>query len=301
MSNIIYRDGGGITIIDFAEYPSGEPLIRFAPSQIVFTNGIKNGGRKLLVRPATMNQFVGAMFFVDAFADRYGDVPELILPFVPGARQDRQMEGGGDFLFTAKSVAKMINARNFPSVTIFDPHSDVISGLIDRCVAVSPAQIFNAEKKSILAANSTLPMYELEGEFTGVIAPDSGATKRAMGVAKHLGLPLFVGGKTRETKTGKITDFWIHDLPSKGHFLIVDDICDGGGTFIGLADKINKISPDVELSLYVTHGLFTKGLESLKIYFKNIISTDSVVGTKEMEPWTVKTINVCNYFMGVQL
>jgi len=295
MSNIIYRDIAGTVEIDFAEYPSGEPLIRFAPQ------GVNKGGQKLLVRPKTMNQFVGAMFFVDSFADRFGSVPELILPFVPGARQDRQMDNGGDFLFTAKSVAKMINARNFPSVTVFDPHSDVISGLIDRCVVVSPAQIFIAADKSSLAANNLLPMYQIETEFAGVIAPDSGATKRAMGVAKHLKIPLYVGGKTRETKTGKITNFWIHDLPTDGHFLIVDDICDGGGTFVGLADAIEKHSLKVQLSLYVTHGLFTKGLDSLKPHFKYIISTDSVVGTKEMEPWTVKTINVCNYFMGVQL
>ena len=301
MSNIIYRDMGGTTEVDFAEYPSGEPLIRFNPSKIVYTEGLKYGGKKLLVRPQTMNQFVAAMFFIDSYADRFGDVPELILPFVPGARQDRKMDDGGDFLFTAKSVAKMINVRNFPSVTIIDPHSDVISGLIDRSVVITPAQIFNAVNKSPLAANPLLPLYKIEKEFTGIIAPDSGATKRAMGMAKRLDIPLYVGGKTRETKTGKITNFWIHDLPSNGHFLIVDDICDGGGTFVGLADEIEKISLKIELSLYVTHGLFTKGLESLKPHFKHIISTDSVVGTKEMEPWTLKTINICNYFMGVNL
>ena len=45
--------------------------------------------------------------------------------------------------------------------------------------------------------------------------------------------------------------------------LIVDDICDGGGTFIPLAKKLKNAGAKT-VTLYVTHGIFSKGLDPLK-------------------------------------
>jgi ribose-phosphate pyrophosphokinase len=54
--------------------------------------------------------------------------------------------------------------------------------------------------------------------------------------------------------------------------LIVDDICDGGGTFIGIAKALPK---DVKKYLYVTHGIFSKGLRELTGHFEHIYTTNS--------------------------
>jgi ribose-phosphate pyrophosphokinase len=56
--------------------------------------------------------------------------------------------------------------------------------------------------------------------------------------------------------------------------LIVDDICDGGGTFIGLAKELKKHNAG-NLYLSVSHGIFSKGLKELNQYFTNIFTTDS--------------------------
>jgi len=64
------------------------------------------------------------------------------------------------------------------------------------------------------------------------------------------------------------------------NFLIVDDICDGGGTFIGLGEAIKKINPSAKLELFVTHGFFTKGLDKLLKLYDTIYTTDSVCRIK---------------------
>jgi ribose-phosphate pyrophosphokinase len=45
---------------------------------------------------------------------------------------------------------------------------------------------------------------------------------------------------------------------------MVDDICDGGMTFIKIAEALTTQYNIKELSLYVSHGLFTKGTEVLR-------------------------------------
>jgi hypothetical protein len=69
-------------------YPGGEPLITHFP---------RNGPRldKILMRPMSMLDLMAGLFFADALAERgQRDPPELILPFVPGARQDRLSADG---------------------------------------------------------------------------------------------------------------------------------------------------------------------------------------------------------------
>ena len=52
-------------------------------------------------------------------------------------------------------------------------------------------------------------------------------------------------------------------------FLIVDDICDGGRTFLEAA-KILKEETTGKLFLYVTHGIFSKGIDELLEHYEHI-------------------------------
>jgi len=112
--------------------------------------------------------------------------------------------------------------------------------------------------------------------FSAIVAPDAGSEKRAAGVAKLLNIPIVNGYKTRDISTGAITGFG-HNYDSSLYgkdLLIVDDICDGGGTFIGLGNSLKEAG--AEVSLYVTHGLFSKGFVALNKIFKKIYTTDSI-------------------------
>lgn len=201
-------------------------------------------------------EFVTAMFLVDSITLRGGRVKNLVLPYIPGARQDR-INPTGDNLFASYSFARDINARDFSRVIVLDPHSPVAPGFINNIVEYPLDEIASRVWQG----------------YTGIIAPDKGAKARAGIFASTMNKPIYYASKSRDVSTGKLSGFSV-DIPAGGHYLVVDDICDGGGTFIGLGEKISEAGAYADL--YVTHGIFAKGITRLKKYYKNIYTTDSL-------------------------
>lgn len=217
----------------------------------------------LTIRGGSMANFVTAMFLVDAITEAGGCIDNLVLPYIPGARQDRS-NPTGDVLFTLASVGAMINARGFSRVICLDPHSPAAYKHIEEL-----------EEFPLLRVAKMLPV-----GYDGVIAADKGGKDRAEQMAEALDLPVFYGGKSRDVATGKLTGFTLQQLSGgKGHFLVVDDICDGGGTFLGLADKIKEQGATADL--YVSHGLFSKGTTALREAFERIYTTDSLAPLRD--------------------
>jgi ribose-phosphate pyrophosphokinase len=181
----------------------------------------------------------------------------LFLPYFPGARQDNPEPGTP---LTARIFADIINAAGFDAVMIFDPHSPVVTALIDR-VHVVP----------ISSATAHLP--DIDRAYSHLVCPDAGAEKRVSQVARvrFPSLPIIHCRKTRNPDTGELSGFAC-EAPEWTAALLVDDICDGGGTFVGLADAMG--SP-ANLDLYVSHGIFSKGVDILAKRFRRIFTTDS--------------------------
>jgi ribose-phosphate pyrophosphokinase len=123
--------------------------------------------------------------------------------------------------------------------------------------------------------------------YGGVIAPDKGAHDRAEQMADALGLDVTYGSKVRDVATGRLSDFEITVEPGK-HYLVVDDICDGGGTFIGLGEKIREQGAFADL--YVTHGIFSKGTTELKKIYKNIYTTDSRIRCERNDVYNIRIL-----------
>jgi len=65
------------------------------------------------------------------------------------------------------------------------------------------------------------------------------------------------------------------DIEFYNSVLIVDDLCDGGATFIAEAKYLKKHYPDISLNLFVAHGIFSKGFDELSEYFDHIYTTNS--------------------------
>lgn len=262
MSEVMYRDlsdsGKSLPIpLEIGMYPDGMPIITRDYDSVY----------EILLRPYSLHTFTTTMFWVDALRARGDRKITLKLPLVPGSRQDR-LNIEGDQLFTLKSVAEMINQRNFDRVVIHDPHSDVTPALINNVQIYRAVDIIGQLR------------FRNMGPYNGVIAPDAGAAKRAGDVATKFGVPLYQAWKRRDIATGKLNGFGCELLKS-GRYLIVDDICDGGGTFNGLYDHINSSPARYVIDLYVTHGIFSQGTTELKKRFDNIYTTDSTLYNKE--------------------
>lgn len=187
------------------------------------------------------------------------------IPYLPAARADRGNP------FGAKVYAALINAAGLDEVVAFDPHSPVAPSLVSNIRIVYSAQVIADMLRERVAA----------GEFSAVLAPDAGAVDRASRAAEALGLPLFTATKTRDFDSGKLTNFQVPELPARGKILVVDDICDGGGTFRGLATAAG-IGRD-RLALWVSHGIFSGQADQLTEYFSDIWTTDSHPGAFRAE------------------
>ncbi|MCK8480434.1 ribose-phosphate diphosphokinase [Psychroserpens algicola] len=191
----------------------------------------------------------------------------LLLPYMPAARQDRVMITGESL--SVKVYADIINSLNLESVTIFDPHSEVAPALLNNCKVISNFKFIEQVIKDI---NSEVIL----------ISPDGGALKKIYKVSEFLGgLSVVECSKKRNVKNGKLEGFKVYedDLSGKD-CLIVDDICDGGGTFIGLAEEL-KTKNAGRLYLVVSHGIFSKGVSVLNKYFTTMYTTDSFKDLQE--------------------
>lgn len=211
---------------------------------------------------ASPDDMIALAIWADA-VHRDGGMPVAIIPYLPGARQDRRLPGEA---LSCKVYADLINSCNLDQVVCVDPHSDVMPALINRCSIISVSDIFKRFMSGVGVHH-----------YQGFIAPDVGAAKRVFNLARAFKKPVFQAFKHRDMETGKLSGFSCEDLPSDGRFLIVDDICDGGGTFMGLANAIG-IDPE-RLDLWVTHGVFSgDNAANLRHHFGRILTTDSYPG-----------------------
>lgn len=248
----------GLIPVQLGLYPDNTPVIDLRPA--LWANYDSPQFNAMVLRPASMQDFFTGMMIVDSLQERGGGVKHLVIPCIPGARQDR-LKNEGDMLFTIKYVAKAINAQKFDKVTTVDPHSMATTALIDRL------EVYPLEGLVRKVFSSAWPHWD------GFISPDQGARARADVFSKEIRMPVFYGNKHRDPETNKLSGFSVDGLENGKHYLVVDDLCDAGGTFLGLAEKIAEAGATADL--FVTHGLFTKGTEKLAQAFSNIYSTDS--------------------------
>ena len=229
-------------------FSGGEPHVQFDAKAIA--------DRYLWVdaRLATADGFLRTLAVLDALKACRPKRLGLFLPYFPAARQDRRQPGTP---FTLSIYTEAIKRLGPDVVVTLDPHSDVLSACLDV---------------EVIQPHEAMP--NVSG-YAGFIVPDAGAEKRVHAAARALGVETVVHArKTRNTKTGALSGFHCEPLPKAGRYLVVDDICDGGGTFNGLADAIN---PDqaTKLDLWVSHGIFAKGFDALLARFDHIHTTDS--------------------------
>ena len=153
---------------------------------------------------------------------------DLHIPYFPGARQDRVCNAGEPL--SVKVYANMINAQGYRKVAIFDPHSDVVTALLNNVDAVKNHQFV----KDVIK--------ELNEEGLVLVSPDAGANKKIFELSCQLGgLEVIRADKLRDVRNGAIlgTEVFCDDLSNKTA-VIVDDICAGGRTFIELAKKLKQ-------------------------------------------------------------
>lgn len=169
----------------------------------------------------------------------------LDIEFLPYARQDKQVSN--DTTFALRPFAALLNAMAWDVIAIWDPHSMAALDLIHR----SHARYYTDEAKAAFATSGS----------TVLCLPDAGASAKYGPMFRSL--PLVHASKVRDQSSGHLMTGGLSGEPVSGQrVLIVDDICDGGATFIGLASKLRDAGA-TEVSLFVSHGIFSRGVKAL--------------------------------------
>ena len=250
MKTINLNTGEGVTITIF---PDGQPHIN--------VQAVQDGDEVKVVCSITdTSKLLQLLETANALDNLFAVKKVLVIPYLMAARYDRLMQHGDSI--DLKVVADLINLCGFSKVYLYDVHSEVSLLLIKNAIGIT---------NEALVKEYAMPDAVL-------ICPDAGASKK---VGKYFGWnsnikEIVYCSKNRDLATGKISLEILEPQECAGrNCVIIDDICDGGGTFLAIAEKIKP----AHLTLIVTHGIFSKGFEKLHQYFQQIIVSDSLYKT----------------------
>lgn len=249
-------------------FSGGEPHIKIDPNFDV------NQAITITHRLNSFNDLGLLCLTVDALRRMDVKIISLFIPYFPAARQDRVMIKGEPL--SVKVYADILNAMNLEKVFVFDAHSEVTPALVNNCEVIPNHTFIQTVIKMI-------------GNDVKLISPDGGALKKIYKVSEFLGgVDVVECSKSRDVKTGRLSGFKVYEDDLQGmDCLIVDDICDGGGTFVGLAEELKNKNAG-KLYLAVSHGIFNKGFEVLNC-FEKIFTTNSF---KDFEGESVEVIDL---------
>lgn len=264
MSNFQIHTDYGNTAIEFITFSDGSETCRIREDMIGDTSYVSVD---VAVENATRD-LVRIMLVKDAI-DRFmlRDVRVyLAIGYMPQARADRVFESG--MPHPLKVFATAINALNFDEVFIDDPHSDVTSALLNN--------VNICDQTSSLCYRLTQIERDFSSKFV-LCAPDIGAAKKIFDTVQALEHETYIQAeKIRDVKTGNIVRCVVPTEGVEGRdILIVDDIADGGASFKFLAQRLKEAGAR-KVGLFVTHGIFAKGLQELRADIDYIICNNIV-------------------------
>ena len=177
--------------------------------------------------------------------------------YLMSMRMDRVMDFNRPFSLSI--VCAILDNLGATSIGLYCPHSEEYKRLFNKTSTLELCSCF---------PNIDTTIYQL-------VLPDRGAKNRDKGTG-FIG-PYIFGKKCRDLTSGKIISIGIENpecLDGRS-LLIRDDLCDGGGTFVGIAEAIKKVQPDSKISIYIDHMVNPRGIENLSKTFDHVWFTNS--------------------------
>ena len=233
------------------KFPAGEIGVQLLEIEGVDFNGCSimwkyTGDNDDLMR---VLQLRDAVYQIDTEYD-----VSLVIPYLPYSRQDRACHPGES---NALDVFMMVLTPHFHEIYTFDVHNErAFYNHQGACKLVNIGQ-------EVCASN--LPKYDY------FIAPDDGAAKK---IYKHRQVnyaenPTKVITMKKTRVDGKVIyePLPCGTIPVGSKVCVVDDLADGGQTFLSVMDAIDAYDyASSKVDLYVTHGIFTNKEKFMQMY-----------------------------------
>jgi ribose-phosphate pyrophosphokinase len=255
--------------------------------QLLDVSPLKNSSVTIRANITSSNDLIDLMLIENALRHAFGQSLDinLELPYLPYSRQDRVCAEGQ--AFSLEVMAKLLQLMRLKQLITWDCHSNV---------GVEMIQAHNVKPSSIIKSDSEL-LNLLKQPESVLICPDKGAVARCEDIQSQLGLEQVVFcEKQRDPTTGKINHTKVLSNDLRGRCAVItDDICDGGYTFIKIAEQLRAKHVE-RIVLFVTHGIFSKGLVVFDGLIDEVITTNSL--PQKPHP-KLRVINF-NYTLGEQ-
>ena len=250
-------------------FPDGE-------SHLIFTEELNRKDSILIICRICNPNDLFILMQIGDILNRQGITFYINITYLMSMRMDRVITF--EESYSLKIVADMINNIKPKSVNIIEPHSN-------KCI-----DLINNSDISCVSSKY------LHNDDHGLIFPDEGAKQRYSYNIYSYRKDIITCNKVRDVNTGKIIKFELdnHDaINTKDCFYVIDDLCDGGGTFAAVAKEVRKLNKDVKLCIYITHMVNPKGIKTLSNNYNEVYFTNSYRDwQKEKLPDNVKVIQV---------
>ena len=195
---------------------------------------------------------------------RHGIYFNISIYYLMGMRMDRVMDFNRPF--TLKMIVNILDSLGASDIAIFCPHSEMSLDLFRKTEVHA---IYSEDWEKFMEELTTSNDYQM-------MLPDAGAVKRYCYDDKPADSVL-IGQKVRDLATGNITSIGIANPEALNgkRILLVDDLCDGGGTFCGLAKAIREVNKNAKIDIIVNHMVNPKGIENLSKTFDHVYFSNS--------------------------
>ena len=283
---------------EISRFPDGQQSLRLIEDGYNTLHSIKNNPNGIIIK-SRLNTFSDLEIIIcatQALKEAGVKNISLYIPYCIGARSDRKfMEGGINYVKNV--IAPIINSQGYGKVTILDPHSDVLEACINNFEKRDNIDLVLFALKDYFLSKGFEIWDSMNFDGVRLVSPDAGALKKVFHAAEKIGYKgeVIIASKHRNLETGKIdyTNVPMSVYDADKDIFIIDDICDGGRTFIEIAKAVNEarslssaVHPDNHGKNYliVTHGIFSAGFDFLAQYFDGIYATNSV---KDIQDGTI--------------
>ena len=199
-----------------------------------------------------------------------------VIPYFGYARQDRKE--GSRTPISAKLVANLITAAGANRVLTLDLHAGQIQGFFD----IPVDNLYAAP----LFARDIHARFQNQGLM--IVSPDVGGVVRARALAKRVNCDLAIIDKRRERAGVSEVMNVIGDVRAK-HCILVDDICDSGGTLVNAAVALRD-NGAAAISVYATHGVLSNG--AVERIAASPIETMTITDSIEPTPAALAAANI---------
>lgn len=240
---------------------------RFSDGEFNFSIGENVRGSDVFIVqptcPPADQHLMELLIMIDAFIRASAKRVTAVMPYFGYARSDKKDRPRVPI--SAKLVSNLIVKAGAQRVLTIDLHAAQIQGFFDIPVDHLYARpiivdYFNTNKIDNLV----------------VVAPDTGGAERARAYAKRLDAGLALCDKRRERANEADVMNIVGDVDGK-NCLIVDDMCDTGGTICKVAEALHKAGANEVLACFSHAVLSGKAVENINAsYLKKIVVTNSI-------------------------